>query len=454
MSMDEFPLLDVPELVSCLQECDFSAATLETITKPTSHSIIKLYQQIIDLFANINTETYSIQPNQDMIETLDTSNTIPIAILNLTCHKFFKVIGISDFNMMDLCKPDFQRTRRLLSAVVNYARFREERIFDCKESIQQMSDLSDVLESKFDSFNLLRQQNNEIRSELGYLNNDMNSEEKNIEDNEEFNVEKLDKMSNDLEIQLKSLTKKQESLSLEYESYKLTKNDLLTELEKYGFQLVELESKRDKLKKISDTDIVELDENIKQLKETLSTNKDKLQTLATKKDNLEITLKTLERIISELYDLTNVISSDLKVSYGREISIINTKKTLIEKKTTLENLLKTSLSSQLKLAKEQLSRQEIIRSNLKKDMASKIQENEEKITDLNNIYSNEIMKRLMETDKHITNDIIEKEVKSIELDIHSKKQQFNNELDELEEEYILLINHVKDYMTTVLSNLD
>lgn len=87
-------------------------------------------------------------------------------------------------------------------------------------------------------------------------------------------------------------------------------------------------------------------------------------------------------------------------------------------------------------------------------MTSKIQENEQKINDLNNIYSNEIMKRLMETDKHITNDIIEKEVKSIELEIHSKKQQFSNELDELEEEYILLINHVKDYMSTVLSNLD
>lgn len=454
MSMDEFPLLDVPELVSCLQECDFSAATLETITKPTSSSIIKLYQQIIDLFANINTENYSIQPNQDMTETLDTSNTIPIAILNLTCHKFFKVIGISDFNMIDLCKPDFQRTRRLLSAVVNYARFREERIFDYKESIQQMSDLSDVLESKFDSFNLLRQQNNEIKAELGYLNNDLNSESRNIEDDEEYSTEKLDNMSNDLEVQLKSLTKQQESLSLEYESYKLTKNNLLTELEKYGFQLVELESKRNKLKKISDIDVVILDENIKQLQETLSANKDKLQTLITKKDNLEITLKTLERIISELYDLTNVISSDLKVSYGREISIMNTKKTLIEKKITLENLLKTSLSSQLKLAKEQLSRQEIIHSNLKKDMTSKIQENEQKINDLNNIYSNEIMKRLMETDKHITNDIIEKEVKSIELEIHSKKQQFSNELDELEEEYILLINHVKDYMSTVLSNLD
>ena len=449
--MDEFPLLDVPELVSCLQECDFSAATLETITKPTSNSIIKLYQQIIDLFANINTETYY---NEDVTDVSDTSNTIPIAILNLTCHKFFKVIGIPDFNMMDLCKPDFQRTRRLLSAVVNYARFREERIFDCKESIQQMSDLSDVLESKFDSFNLLRQQNNEIRAELGYLNNDQNSENKNIEDNEEFNVEKLDEMSNDLEIQLKSLTKKQESLSLEYESYKLTKNDLLAQLEKYGFQLVELESKRDKLKKMSDTDVTELDENIKQLQKTLSENKDKLQNLVNKKDNLEVTLKTLERVISELYDLTNVISSDLKVSYGREISIINTKKTLIEKKTTLENLLKTSLSSQLKLANEQLSRQEIIRSNLKKDMALKIQENEEKINNLRNTYSNEIMKRLRETDEHITNDIIEKEVKSIELEINSKKQQFNDELEELEEEYMLLINHVKDYMTTILNNLD
>ena len=81
MSMDEFPLLDVPELVSCLQECDFSAATLETITKPTSNSIIKLYQQIIDLFANINTETYY---NEDVTDVSDTSNTIPIAILNLT----------------------------------------------------------------------------------------------------------------------------------------------------------------------------------------------------------------------------------------------------------------------------------------------------------------------------------------------------------------------------------
>lgn len=113
---------------------------------------------------------------------------------------------------------------------------------------------------------------------------------------------------------------------MEYESYKLTKNDLLTQLEKYGFQSVELEFKRDKLKNISGTDVAELDTNIKHLQETLSENKDKLQTLVNKKVNPESTLMILERFISELYDLTNAISSDLKVLYGREIPIINTKK--------------------------------------------------------------------------------------------------------------------------------
>lgn len=455
MSRDEFPLLDVPELVSCLQECDFSAATQDTIMKPTSMSIIRLYQQIIDLFANINTESYITQPNEDMTQTLDTSDTIPIVILNLTCHKFFKVIGISDFNMMDLCKPDFQRTRRILSAVVNYARFREERIFDCKEPIQEMSKASEVLESKFDAFNLLRQQNNEIRAEVGYLNPDgsaTNEDNENI--NEEFNVEKLDSMSSDLAVQLKELIKQQEALRLAYGSYSVTKTELVNQLQNYSFQLVEVDSKRNKLIKISHTDVTELDKNIVDLNAKLENEKKKLKHLSDKETNLNATLQTLERVISELYDLTNVISSDLNTLYGKEISIINTKKILSEKKTTLENLLGTSISSQLKLANEQLSRQELLRSNLKNDMVQKADENEEQIKTLKETYSNEILTKMKETDNYITTVLFNKDIKSIELEADSKKQKFNDELDELEEEYILLVDHVKQYMSTILNNLD
>lgn len=455
MLTDEFPLLDVPELVLCLQECDFSAATEETITKPTSMSIIRLYQQIIDLFANINTESYITQPNEDMTQTLDTSDTIPIAILNLTCHKFFKVIGIPDFNMMDLCRPDFQRTRRLLSAVVNYARFREERIFDCKEPIQEMSLLSEQLEKKFDSFNLLRQQNNEIRAEVGYLApNRSDTNQGDQTSDEEFNVNRLDSMSNELEIELKELTRQQNILRSEYELYQLTKSNSVKELEKYQYQLVDLESKRDKLDAISKTDVTKLDEDIEQLKRQLDENKNKYQELEDKQTNLNVTLQTLERVISELYDLTNVISSDLKISYDKEVSMINAKKTLTEKRTTLKNILATSLSSQLKLANEQLSRQELLRSNLKKEMSERVNENEEKIKILKDNYSNEIMTNLNETNNYITNNIMNKEIKSIESEIDSKKQKFNNELDELEEEYGYLVNEIKEYMSTILNNID
>ncbi len=61
---------------------------------------------------------------------------------------------------------------------------------------------------------------------------------------------------------------------------------------------------------------------------------------------------------------------------------------------------------------------------------------------------------MKETDNYITTVLFNKDIKSIELEADSKKQKFNDELDELEEEYILLVDHVKQYMSTILNNLD
>lgn len=105
-----------------------------------------------------------------------------IAILNPTCHKFF------------------QRHRNI--------RFQYDGIFDCKESIQQISDLSDVLESKFDSFNSLRQQSNEVRAGLMVQIRKVRIQWKIMKNSM---LEKLDEMSNGLEIQLKRFTQKNKS---------------------------------------------------------------------------------------------------------------------------------------------------------------------------------------------------------------------------------------------------
>jgi kinetochore protein Nuf2 len=37
-------------------------------------------------------------------------------------------VAISDFSIRDLIKPDAQRVKRILSAIINFAKFREEQL--------------------------------------------------------------------------------------------------------------------------------------------------------------------------------------------------------------------------------------------------------------------------------------------------------------------------------------
>ena len=53
-AQDIFPLLDLEELVICLQSCDFAMATEEHIARPTSQYVITLYKQIIENFMGIS----------------------------------------------------------------------------------------------------------------------------------------------------------------------------------------------------------------------------------------------------------------------------------------------------------------------------------------------------------------------------------------------------------------
>lgn len=59
-----------------------------------------------------------------------------------------KCVGIHDFNMKDILKPEYVRFRVLLSAVINFAKFREEQlgVFEdlSKKSILITETLSDL----------------------------------------------------------------------------------------------------------------------------------------------------------------------------------------------------------------------------------------------------------------------------------------------------------------------
>ena len=56
-------------------------------------------------------------------------------------------VGISDFSIRDLIKPDAQRVKNIFSAIINFAKFREEQlpVFDkhTERSVSHQPTLTD-----------------------------------------------------------------------------------------------------------------------------------------------------------------------------------------------------------------------------------------------------------------------------------------------------------------------
>jgi kinetochore protein Nuf2 len=52
-----------------------------------------------------------------------------------------ETVGIQDFTIRDLFEPQFPRTKRFLSAIINFAKFREERLTRYNELAGPTSEL-------------------------------------------------------------------------------------------------------------------------------------------------------------------------------------------------------------------------------------------------------------------------------------------------------------------------
>lgn len=440
-----FPILDLQELVICLQSCDFALATQENISRPTSDYMVTLYKQIIENFMGISVESLLNSSNQEtgdghLQEENENiySDTLNVLVLNKICFKFFENIGVQDFNMTDLYKPEAQRTQRLLSAVVNYARFREERMFDCNSFILQMESLLGQLRSKFDDYNLIQQQLKQYEDVDG----------DNIPDEQE--LQKLEEQNKELEIQLKKLTKIQETLSIDYNDYKISKQSIFKDLEALSFQIVELESNRDKLIKISNTDMEELSEGIKELNGLLIQRKKTLDDLTAQQKNLQDTVTTFETIISELYDVLRIISSEVQESNRTETELVGLKQNLINNKLKLMNVLETGIMYKLEILQEQLDLQLKNLEKLSQDTKEESRLNDTKLMDLQIKYENEIKPKIDKTDIFIQEELISGKINKLNDEIKQLQKDFEAEVKEIEIEYSLLSGHINKYMNEML----
>lgn len=161
-----FPLLERKEILKCLNELEIGIALTEPdIVKPTMDTIKPAYEIIVQSLVGVTREELQ-QPVFNAIDMLEFpelhEESIGALAFNRAVTKLMMAAGVHDFTHKDLYKPEHTRTIRNLSAIVNFAKFREEKAL----LWQDLTEKSEALQERRQH---LQEANAQVKSELDRL---------------------------------------------------------------------------------------------------------------------------------------------------------------------------------------------------------------------------------------------------------------------------------------------
>lgn len=124
-----FPTLPIDEIVQCLPGLDCMVSE-EELLRPSGKFVQSMYAQIATSLLGINRESMApalaaCSADTEHPETQEDARTL--FALQKPLYDLFVASGVSDYNISDILKPSPERLRVQLSAIINYARFREIR---------------------------------------------------------------------------------------------------------------------------------------------------------------------------------------------------------------------------------------------------------------------------------------------------------------------------------------
>ena len=133
-------------------------------------------------------------------------NSIPNIVFSKNLSKLMNASGLHDFSLVkDLYKPESARLRRNLSAIINFAKFREEKL----SLFTELQDQSDALGAKLGA---LRDEHKQLATEeAGHRDNRESEKEETLT---------LEKETIELEARLRHLNKEQAVLQSEIRTTK------------------------------------------------------------------------------------------------------------------------------------------------------------------------------------------------------------------------------------------
>ncbi|KAI8581191.1 hypothetical protein K450DRAFT_233545 [Umbelopsis ramanniana AG] len=231
----EVPTLSNTTLLRCLREIQLPF-TEEDLMKPTAQSTQYLFERCLDLLMGVHT-TQIEEVRDKMLQNIEHPEVhhdmLGMLLLYDRMSKLMLELGFADFNFRDITKPTHDRIVKILSALVNYARFREERL----TTFEQISATGDEIAMKRAN---LEQIHDETSAKLNQLKEKAKAEEPETKAKEAENEE--------YGRTLRDQKKNADSIHTQYQELKATQHHLRDEMQTKVYQIITLDREIERLR--------------------------------------------------------------------------------------------------------------------------------------------------------------------------------------------------------------
>merc|ERR1740138_1375868 len=103
------------------------------LLSPNYEGIRHMYEEFVCLFYDVTRD--QIKPyyegeaaSENFLVTEMYVESIPVIAFVRLLTKIMQASGVYDFGLKDLFKPDYERTRRNISAIINLGKYREDKV--------------------------------------------------------------------------------------------------------------------------------------------------------------------------------------------------------------------------------------------------------------------------------------------------------------------------------------
>ncbi|ODQ77089.1 hypothetical protein BABINDRAFT_163823 [Babjeviella inositovora NRRL Y-12698] len=432
------PRLDLSEITLCLQSLEFVASE-ELLLRPTAQYVRTLYDQVIDLFMGISPEAFNRKvrelqqsdPGPDDIEFVDESvESFNLILLQKIMFQFLSNCGFHDFNVLDLVHPDPQRLQRITSAVVNFARFREEHILDCEPFLT-------VSEENLERFRRAQEENVEIVNKINELEGKLQPSK-----SKTTSIDKINEYNSRIENELKKLKKVQEMLTMEHANYKNEKINLLKKLEDHNYLMIEAKKNLDKIKGY----LLERPEVLIKINEDLQNKLDsdssQLAILENRLRDYSATIESFQIVEQDLRNLFKILEEILNDLNKEELNLNKLNK--FQELHDLQSISLSNLNRKLQQITRQLTINEDKIQRTKKQAEEKRASFQSKMEELHSKYATLV------TERDLNDQDLEKKkqyILNLEHRMNELQKNYNTELKETNLEIERLNNHLKLYLS-------